>query len=72
MITHALAALCAAVAPAPTLEPLLYETLPLGTFKASGWLLRQLTQQANTLSGKMSLFWPDVNKCMQQSRIADL
>ena len=45
----------------PPLQPLAFEQLPLGTFTASGWLLRQLVQQANTLSGHLSLFWPDVN-----------
>ena len=47
-------------APPPTLSPLLYKPLPLGSYRASGWLLGQLTQQANTLSGHLNLFWADV------------
>lgn len=50
-----------ALAPPPALVPALYEPLPLGTIQASGWLLRQLTQQANSLSGHLALFWKDVN-----------
>ena len=47
-------------APPPTLSPTLYKPLPLGSYRASGWLLGQLTQQANTLSGHLNLFWADV------------
>ena len=50
-----------ALAPPPRLAPLEFKPLPLGTFKASGWLLRQLIQQANSLSGHLALFWRDVN-----------
>ena len=46
----------------PALVPLAYAPLRLGTFSASGWLLKQLETQAATLSGHLDLFWPDVNQ----------
>ena len=52
-----LAAAAVSLAPAPSLQPLAYKPLRLGTVSASGWLLGQLKQQAATLSGHLDLFW---------------
>ncbi|MBX3000849.1 MAG: glycoside hydrolase family 127 protein [Caldilineaceae bacterium] len=40
-------------------EPL-FRPLPLGTVRPLGWLHRQLRLQANSLSGHLDEFWPDV------------
>ncbi|KAJ6513379.1 hypothetical protein C8R45DRAFT_1068356 [Mycena sanguinolenta] len=44
------------------LEPFTYNELPLGAVKpsANGWLMNQLTLQANGLHGNLQNFWPNV------------
>ena len=44
----------------PTLAPLCYAPLPLGSIHAAGWLQRQLKVQADGLSGHLEEFWPDI------------
>src|SRR5258708_1129044 len=46
--------------PRTSLEPLVFQPLPLGTVKPTGWLLEQLKLQASGLSGHLDEFWPDV------------
>jgi DUF1680 family protein len=48
------------VAAPPTLLPLVYQPLALGTVKPAGWLQRQLEIQRDGLSGHLEEFWPDV------------
>jgi hypothetical protein len=45
---------------APTLRPLTFRPLPLGSIRPSGWLLSQLKIQAGGLSGHLDEFWPDI------------
>ncbi len=42
------------------LQPNAFNSLPLGSVKPTGWLLRELQIQANGLSGHLDEFWPDV------------
>jgi len=42
------------------LKPTAFRNLPLGTVKPRGWLLDQLTVQANGLSGHIEEIWPDL------------
>jgi hypothetical protein len=39
-----------------------FHPLPLGTIQPEGWLRRQLTLQANSLTGHLDEFWPDVGQ----------
>ena len=60
MLALACVAIAAVAAPPPALRPAAYTPLRLGSFNATGWLLRQLRTQAHSLSGHLSLFWKDV------------
>ena len=51
-----------AQAPSGGLAEPAFRPLPLGSVLPQGWLLRQLRQQADGLSGHLDEFWPDVNK----------
>ncbi len=42
------------------LTPPLYQPLPLGQIQPQGWLKAQLELQANSLSGALDEFWPDI------------
>ena len=42
------------------LTPPAFSPFPLGTTTPSGWFLKQLTLQAEGLSGHLAHFWPDV------------
>lgn len=42
------------------LAPLALAPLPLGCIRPTGWLARQLRIQADSLSGHLDEFWPDV------------
>jgi uncharacterized protein len=44
----------------PTLQPLAFRPLPLGSLRPRGWLERQLRIQADGLSGHLDELWPDV------------
>jgi hypothetical protein len=44
----------------PGLVPLKLVPLPLGQLTPEGWLKRQLSIQADGLSGHLDEFWPDV------------
>lgn len=44
----------------PFLLPSKYQAFPVGTIKPQGWLLDQLQQQADSLSGHLPYFWADV------------
>ena len=37
-----------------------YDIFPVGSLVPQGWLKKELTIQANGLSGHLSLFWPDI------------
>ena len=50
--------LCTAV----PLQPYAYQPLPVGSVTPKGWLLKQLTLQAEGLSGHLAQFWPDVQQ----------
>ncbi|MFH1007961.1 MAG: beta-L-arabinofuranosidase domain-containing protein [Candidatus Latescibacterota bacterium] len=39
-----------------------FTPFPLGSIRPSGWLERQLYLQANSLSGKLDEFWPDIRE----------
>ena len=47
---------------AGALAPLEYAPLPVGAVTPRGWLLSQLSLQAQGLSGHLAQFWPDVSK----------
>ena len=47
-------------APAAALAPYAYKPLPVGSVTPKGWLLKQLTLQAEGLSGHLAQFWNDV------------
>ena len=47
-------------APAAALTPYAYKPLPVGSVTPKGWLLKQLTLQADGLSGHLAQFWNDV------------
>jgi uncharacterized protein len=51
-----------AQAPAGGLAEPAFRPLPLGSIAPRGWLLRQLRQQADGLTGHLDEFWPDVGK----------
>lgn len=40
--------------------PVAFHPLPIGSITPKGWLLEQLTLQAEGLSGHLAQFWPDV------------
>jgi DUF1680 family protein len=42
------------------LTPRLFQPLPLGRIRPTGWLKQQLQIQADGLSGQLDEFWPDV------------
>lgn len=42
------------------LLPRAFQPLPLGAIRPVGWLLRQLREQADGLSGHLDEFWPDI------------
>ena len=44
----------------PGLADPAFRPLPLGAIRPEGWLLRQLRQQADGLTGHLDEFWPDV------------
>lgn len=44
----------------PQLHPLTFTPLPLGDVRPLGWLRNQLRLQADSLSGHLDEFWPDV------------
>ena len=43
-----------------TLHPPKYQPLPVGCIKPLGWLKQQLNLQADSLSGRLDEFWPDI------------
>ena len=43
-----------------TLQPPKYQPLPIGSIKPLGWLNQQLILQADSLSGRLDEFWPDI------------
>lgn len=45
-----------------TLASPAFQTLPLGSIRPEGWLLKQLRIQADGLSGHLDEFWPDVGQ----------
>lgn len=47
-------------APAGALVPYAYKPLPVGSVTPKGWLLKQLTLQAEGLTGHLAQFWNDV------------
>ena len=47
-------------APAAALAPYAFQPLPVGSVTPKGWLLKQLTLQADGLSGHLAQFWNDV------------
>ncbi len=55
-------AIHAGLALAAGLEPNIYTALPTGSVTPRGWLLDQLTIQAQGLTGHLAQFWPDVQK----------
>jgi hypothetical protein len=48
--------------PPPGLADPAFRPLPLGSIRPEGWLLRQLRQQADGLTGHLDEFWPDVGQ----------
>lgn len=44
------------------LAPALFQPLPLGAIKPTGWLLRQLQTQAAGITGHLDEYWPDVGR----------
>ena len=44
------------------LQPAAFLALPVGAVRPKGWLLDQLTIQANGLTGHLDEFWPDVGR----------
>ena len=48
--------------PTASLAPRAYTPLPVGSVTPTGWLLEQLTLQAEGLSGHLAQFWPDVQQ----------
>src|SRR4051794_40923471 len=46
----------------PSLQTPVYQPLPLGQIKPSGWLREQLKVQASGLSGHLDEYWPDIKE----------
>ncbi|MCX8157431.1 MAG: glycoside hydrolase family 127 protein [Verrucomicrobiae bacterium] len=44
----------------PPLQPAKFAALPVGAIRPEGWLLRQLTLQAQGLTGHLDEFWPSL------------
>ena len=44
------------------LRPLAFDPLPLGAVRPLGWLRNQLRLQADSLSGHLDEFWPDISE----------